>query len=97
VQALDLSGDPNLAYYEKRGAAVEVVGLNSDNVIVDILWSSREKEDVIPLDDRINARRTKIRRSWQEGIAGQADWLLHDGSQLSLRATDPLARFGIDR
>jgi antitoxin component YwqK of YwqJK toxin-antitoxin module len=97
VQALDLSGDPNLAYYEKRGGAVEVVGLNSKNVIVDVLWSSREKEDVIPLDNRINARRTRIRRSWQEGVAGQADWLLHDGSQLSLRAADPLARFGIDR
>ncbi len=97
VQALDLSGDPNLAYYEKKGAAVEVVGLNSKDVIVDILWSSREKEDVISLDNRINARRTKIRRSWWQGIAGQADWLLHDGSQLSLRASDPLARFGIDR
>ena len=32
----------------------------------------------------------------REGVAGQADWLLHDGSQLSLRASDPLARFGID-
>lgn len=96
VQALDLSGDPNLGYYEKRGKAVEVVALDSQDVIIDILWSSRDKENVIPLDGRINARRTRIRRSWKEGIAGQADWLLHDGSQLSLRAEDPLARFGID-
>ena len=97
VQALDLSGDPHLAYYEKKGAAVEVVGIKSDNVIVDILWSSRENKDVIPLDERINARRTKIRRTWHEGVAGQADWLLPDGSKLSLQAADPFTRFGIDR
>lgn len=97
VQALDVSGDPNLAYYEKTGAAVEVVGLNARNAIVDILWSSRNNENVIPLDERINARRTKIRRLWNDGITGEADWLLHDGTQLSLRAKDPLARFGISR
>ena len=97
VQALDSSGDPNLGYYEKRGNAVEVVALNSEKVIIDVLWSSRNNENVIPLDERINARRTKIRRSWNEGLAGEADWLLHDGSQLSLRASDPLARFGIER
>ena len=96
VQALDLSGDPNLGYYEKKGNAVEVVALDSNKVIIDVLWSNRDNENVISLDERINARRTKIRRSWKEGVAGQADWLLHDGSQLSLRASDPLARFGID-
>ena len=81
----------------KRGNAVEVVALNSEKVIIDVLWSSRNNENIIPLDERINARRTKIRRSWNEGLAGEADWLLHDGSQLSLRASDPLARFGIER
>jgi hypothetical protein len=97
VKALDSSGDPNLAYYEKKGMAVEVVGIDSENVIVDILWSSRDHAEVISLDERINARRTRIRRSWSEGFSNEADWLLHNGSQLSLRAQDELARFGIDR
>ena len=39
---------------------------------------------------------TKIRRSWNEGLAGEG-LVTHDGSQLSLRASDPLARFGIER
>ena len=97
VKALDLSGDPNLAYYEKKGMAVEVVGIDAENVIIDILWSSRDRAEVISLDERINARRTRIRRSWSEGFSNEADWLLHNGSQLSLRAQDELARFGIDR
>lgn len=95
VQALDLSGDPNLSYYEKKGAAVEVVALDSENVIIDILWSSRKNKDIISLDERINARRTKIRRTWNEGFAREADWLLHNGSQLSLRAEEEMSRFGI--
>lgn len=95
VQALDLSGDPNLSYYEKKGGAVEVIGLDSENVIVDILWSSRENVEVIPLDERINARRTRIRRTWNDGFAREADWLLRNGSQLSLRVQDEMSRFGI--
>ena len=95
--ALDVSNDPNLPIYEKRGAAVEVVGLDQNGVIIDVLWSSSVTSDIIPLEERIFAKRIKVRRKWNHGFSNHADWFLNDGSTLNLRGNNQLVEFGIFR
>ena len=95
--ALDLSNDPNLPIYEKRGGAVEIVGLNAQGVIIDVLWSSSATSKVIALEERIFAKRTKIRREWKDGFSSEANWLLKNGSTLNLRGNKPFSELGILR
>ena len=95
--ALDLSNDPNLPIYEKRGGAVEIVGLNDQGVIIDVLWSSSATSKVIALEERIFAKRTKIQREWKAGFSSDAAWLLKNGSTLNLRGNNRFTEFGILR
>jgi len=62
----------------------EVVGLGSEGEIIDILWAPL-REKTVALPDRINERWVKIQRSWNQGYASEAHWLLSDGSQMSIR------------
>ena len=83
--AKDTSLDPNLSTYDREGTAIEIVGLDQSGTIIDILWSSSPSADVIPLDERIDHRRTKLRRNWNEGSASEARWLLSNGSRITIR------------
>ncbi len=84
--AIDTNLDPEiLSQFDKDGASVEIVGLNKKGEIIDILWSSRPSQEVIPLDERIDRKRTKLRRSWEEGAANEARWLLSNGSQITIK------------
>ena len=83
--------------FTKKGAAVEVVGLDQNGVIIDVLWSSSVTSDIIPLEERIFAKRIKVRRKWNHGFSNHADWFLNDGSTLNLRGNNQLVEFGIFR
>ena len=84
--AIDTTLDPEmLSQFEKQGAAVEIVGLDSRGVIIDILWSSKQSNDIIPLDERIDRKRTKLKRMWQKGMTSEANWLLSNGSQITIK------------
>ena len=49
------------------GSSLELVGLDSEGEVIDILWSSNQRPEVIPLDDRILRKRPNVRRSWETG------------------------------
>ena len=70
--------------------ALEIVGLNTDGKLVDILWSNRESVSEIPLHLRMFSKRTKTRRTWNQGSTTEADWFLNDGSKLLMRGEDAL-------
>ena len=93
--AIDTNLDQRtLSRFDRQGAAVEIVGLDKNGNIIDILWSSIQSSEVIPLDERIDRKRTKMKRTWQEGSASEANWLLSNGSQITIRDesshSDPL-------
>lgn len=83
--ASDTSLDPNLSTYDREGKAIEIVGLDQAGTIIDILWSSNPASNVIALDERIDHRRTKLRRNWNEGSASEARWLLSNGSRITIK------------
>ena len=84
--AIDTNLDPAiLSQFDKEGKSVEIVGLNEKNQIIDILWSSRKTSGVIPLDERIDRKRTKLKRSWDDGMANEANWLLSNGSNITIK------------
>ena len=84
--SMDISTDSEtLSKYDREGAAVEVVGLDSNGAIIDILWSSNQSSGVVPLDERIDTKRTKMKRKWQRGIASEANWLLSNGSLITIK------------
>ena len=70
--------------------SLEIVGLNPQGKLVDILWSNRENDSEIPLHERMFAKRTKTRRTWNQGSTTEADWFLNDGTKLLLRGEDAL-------
>jgi hypothetical protein len=74
-----------LSMYDREGAAVEIVGLDADDTIIDILWSSNQSGDIIPLDERIERKRRKVNRNWQKGQVSEANWLLSNGSRITIR------------
>ena len=93
--AIDTNLDQEtLSRFDRQGAAVEIVGLDKNGNIIDILWSSIQTGEIIPLDERIDRKRTKLKRTWQEGSASEAKWLLSNGSQITIRDesshSDPL-------
>jgi antitoxin component YwqK of YwqJK toxin-antitoxin module len=63
---------------------MEVVGVDSKGEVIDILWSPLT-EGIVALPDRINEPWVKIRRSWNQGYASEAHWLLSNGSKISIR------------
>ena len=63
----------------------EVVGVDKKNQVIDILWSENILKNVTALPDRINKQWVKTLRSWDEGYASDALWLLSNGSQISIR------------
>jgi len=72
-------------YFEKLGElGLEVVGLDKEGEIIDILWAP-VNEKAVALPDRINERWVKIQRSWSQGYASEAHWLLSNGSKMSIR------------
>ena len=83
--ASDTSLDPNLSTYDREGTAIEIVGLDQAGTIIDILWSSNPSSNVIALDERIDHRRTKLLRNWNEGSASEARWLLSNGSRITIK------------
>ena len=62
----------------------EVVGLDNSGQIIDVLWAPL-RDKTVALPDRINQRWVKIQRSWNQGYASEAHWLLSNGAQLSIR------------
>ena len=64
---------------------VEVVGLNKKGQVIDVLWSDKILKDVTALPNRIEKHWVKTTRSWDEGYASGALWLLSNGSQISIR------------
>jgi antitoxin component YwqK of YwqJK toxin-antitoxin module len=82
---IDTSLDPQLPEYDRKGAAVEIVGLDKSGAIIDILWSSNKLSDVIALDERIDRKRTKLKRNWQEGNAKESRWILSNGSKITIK------------
>ena len=68
-----------------KGAAVEIVALDAEDTINDILWSSNQSGDIIPLDERIERKRRKVNRNWQKGQVSEANWLLSNGSRITIR------------
>lgn len=84
--AIDTTLDPEiLSQFERQGASVEIVGLDSRGVIIDILWSSKQSNEIIPLDERIDRKRKKLKRTWQKGTTSEANWLLSNGSQITIK------------
>jgi antitoxin component YwqK of YwqJK toxin-antitoxin module len=72
-------------YFEKlEELGLEVVGLDEEGEIIDILWAPMNKK-AVALPDRINERWVKIQRSWSQGYASEAQWLLSNGSKMSIR------------
>ena len=90
---LDLSEDPRIKTYIEDGASVDIVGLNEKGEIIDIFWSSPTKSNTDTLEERIFAKRIKIRRDWEEGSSTQADWLMNNGSKLFLRGKSSLSNW----
>ena len=64
--------------------ALQPVVTNSEGEIIDVLWAPLRKKTVA-LPDRINEPWVKIQRSWNQGYASEAHWLLSNGSQMSIR------------
>lgn len=84
--AIDTSLDPKtLSKLDREGASVEIVGLDENGVIIDILWTSNQSKEVIPLDERIDRKRTKLKRRWNEGITSETKWLLSNGSRITIQ------------
>jgi hypothetical protein len=59
--------------------------LDENGVIIDILWTSNQSKEVIPLDERIDRKRTKLKRRWNEGITSETKWLLSNGSRITIQ------------
>ena len=64
---------------------IEIVALNANGTIVDILWCSELREDIVDLDERILRKRKKIRRTWEKGNSYQSEWLVSDGLRLAIK------------
>ncbi len=74
-----------LSRYDRAGAAVEIVGLDESGAIIDILWTSNQSSQIIPLDERIERKRRKVNRNWQKGQVSEANWLLSNGSRITIK------------
>lgn len=83
--SLEISEKEKVLAYQQIGSSIELVGLNSEGQIIDILWSSRKRDDVIPLEDRIIRKRPMIRRGWKSGESAEAEWLISDGLRLVIQ------------
>ena len=84
--AIDTGLDPEvLSRLDREGASIEIVGLDKKGAIIDILWSSNQSSEIVPLDERIDRKRTKLKRSWNEGTANEARWLLSNGSRITIK------------
>ena len=65
--------------------SLEIVGLNPDGKLVDILWSNRKAFQKFLYMRECLQKRTKTRRTWNQGSTTEADWFLNDGSKLLMR------------
>ncbi len=90
--AIDTTLDPELlSKFDREGASVEIVGLDRNGAIIDILWSSNQSSEIIPLDERIDRKRTKLKRRWIEGTTLEARWLLSNGSRITIKGEPGLS------
>ena len=64
---------------------LEIVGFDKKGNVVDILWSSNELSESIPLHERIEHRRIKIKRKWSEDLTHEAIWSLTNGSKIRIK------------
>ena len=64
---------------------LEIVGFDKKGNVVDILWSSNELSESIPLHERIEHKRIKIKRKWSEGLTHEAIWSLTNGSRIRIK------------
>ena len=69
---------------DSEGAVLEVVGLNRNGKVIEILWTSNPKSRVIPLEERITGKRSRLVRAWLEGKSWGSKWFLHDGSKVTI-------------
>lgn len=83
--SLEISQKQKVMAYQQMGSSLELVGLDSEGEVIDILWSSNQRPEVIPLDDRILRKRPKVRRSWESGNSAEAEWLISDGLRLVIQ------------
>ena len=82
---LEMTDREKLRAFQDMGSTLDLVGLDSEGQIVDILWTSRAKENVIPLEDRIIHKRAMIRRDWKSGDSSQSEWFISDGLRLVIQ------------
>ena len=59
--------------------------MNTEGEVIDVLWSSNQRPDVIALEDRILRKRPKVRRAWESGNSAEAEWLISDGLRLVIQ------------
>lgn len=79
-------GDVNFSEQVTRNKNVlEIVGIDKKGNVVDILWSSNELSELIPLHKRIEHKRIKIKRKWSEGLTHEAIWSLTNGSRIHIK------------
>jgi hypothetical protein len=83
-QAIELENNESIG-------ELEIIGTDLYGRKVDLLWSSKPSPGSIHLHDRILAKRTKTRRTWDQGSALEADWFLDDGSQILLRGDEEIS------
>ena len=81
-QPVSKNTDDNSTFVNNESKIVdEMIGNNP----IFILWDSRKSEKIIPLHQRIFAKRTKTKRKWKEGTASSTSWFLNDGTMLPIR------------
>ena len=81
-QPVSKNTDDNSTFVNNESKIVdEMIGNNP----IFILWDSRNSEKIIPLHQRIFAKRTKTKRKWKEGTASSTSWFLNDGTMLPIR------------
>ncbi len=83
--SLEISQKDKVMAYQQMGSSVELVGLNTEGEVIDVLWSSNQRPDVIALEDRILRKRPKVRRAWESGNSAEAEWLISDGLRLVIQ------------
>ena len=69
----------------KRSAPIEIIALNDKGEVVDILWSTFSRKDVLDLESRILQKRKRIHRFWEEGDATASEWSIPTGLNLVIR------------
>jgi antitoxin component YwqK of YwqJK toxin-antitoxin module len=68
----------------KNTPAIEVLGIDKNDKVVEVLWTSASDSHIIPLHERITKKRHRAMRAWLDGKSWGSRWFLPDGSKLSI-------------